>query len=307
MPREIEVKSVLNKTRKRDNWFLDDYTLNLYSSCSFNCLYCYIRGSKYGTNLENSLSVKTNAIEVLDKQLFNRAKKNQYGIIVLSSATDPYLQIEKQYELTREALRIILKHRFPVHIVTKSELVERDFDLLHQIDKQAILPNDLKNNFSRGTIISFSFSTLDDHVAKIFEKGATKPSIRLEILTKTIRRGFYSGVSLMPLLPFISDTGEHLNLLFSTFKKSNVNYILPATLTLFGNGSADSKTLVLDAIREHYPALEEKYSSYFKNGYEMPKYYKDAFAKKMKELFGEFEISNRIVNVSPDVLPNKEY
>ncbi len=104
MPKEIEVKSVLNKTKKRDDWFLCDYTLNLYSSCSFNCLYCYIRGSKYGTNLEERLSVKTNAIEVLDRQLYNRAKKNQYGIIVLSSATYPYLQIEKKSELTRSAL-----------------------------------------------------------------------------------------------------------------------------------------------------------------------------------------------------------
>ena len=107
MPREIEVKSVLNKTKRRDPWFLDDYTINLYSSCSFNCLYCYIRGSKYGSNLEESLSVKTNAIEILDRQLFNRAKKEQYGIIVLSSATDPYLQVEKEYQLTRSALELI--------------------------------------------------------------------------------------------------------------------------------------------------------------------------------------------------------
>ena len=71
------------------------YNVNLYSSCSFNCLYCYIRGSKYGNNLENSLTVKTNAIELLDKQLTSRAKKNQYGVIVLSSATDPYINLEK--------------------------------------------------------------------------------------------------------------------------------------------------------------------------------------------------------------------
>ncbi|MEO7992278.1 MAG: radical SAM protein [Chryseolinea sp.] len=295
MPQEIEVRSVLNKTKKRDEWFLDDYTLNLYSSCSFNCLYCYIRGSKYGTNLESSLSVKVNAIEILDKQLFNRAKKNQYGFIVLSSATDPYLQIEKQYELTRAALKVILKHQFAVHIITKSDLVERDLDLLHQIDRCAILPNDLKLSLGRGTIISFSFSTLDDGIAKIFERGATKPSIRLKTLSKTIQDGFYSGVSLMPLLPFISDTREHLDVLFSAFKKSNVKYILPATLTLFGNGSADSKTLVLNAIREHFPELEERYLRYFDNGYEMPEYYKKAFAKKMKELSERFGISNRIV------------
>ncbi len=295
MSREIEVKSVLNKTKKRDDWFLDDYTLNLYSSCSFNCLYCYIRGSKYGTNLEESLSVKTNSIEILDRQLFNRAKKNQYGIIVLSSATDPYLQVEKKYKLTREALKIIHKHKFPVHIITKSDLIERDFDVLHQINKSAILPTDLKSRLNnRGVIVSFSFSTLDDKVAKIFEKGATKPTKRLKTVIKTKEEGFHTGISLMPLLPFISDTTEHLDLLFSTFKTSKVNYVLPATITLFGNGSADSKTLVLNAIRKHFPELENKYLNYFKNGSQMPTYYKKAFTNKMKELSIEYDIKNRI-------------
>jgi len=211
MPKEIEVRSVLNKTRKRDDWFLDDYTLNLYSSCSFNCLYCYIRGSKYGANLEDSLSVKVNAIEVLDRQLFNRAKKNQYGFIVLSSATDPYQKVEEKYQLTREALKIILKHRFPVHIITKSDRIERDFDLLHQIDQHAIIPHDLRSVVNNGAIITFSFSTLNQHVAHIFERGATKPSDRLEALAKAIHEKFCTGISLMPLLPFISDTTVHFN------------------------------------------------------------------------------------------------
>ena len=295
MPKEIEVTAVLNKTRKRDSWFLDDYTLNLYSSCSFNCLYCYIRGSKYGINLEDSLSVKTNAIEILDRQLFNRAKKGQYGIIVLSSATDPYLKIEEEYKLTRQALMIIAKYKFPVHIITKSDLIERDFDLLDVIDKTAILPNDLQERLkNRGTIISFSFSTLHDEVAKIFEKGATKPSKRIEALKKTVAANFHTGISLMPLLPFISDTTAHLNLLFSTFKSCRVNYILPATITLFGNGRSDSKTLMLNAIKKHYPELEHKYLNYFKDDTQMPDYYRKAFAKKMKELSEQYEISDKI-------------
>src|SRR5262245_29721814 len=107
MPQEILAKSLLNKTKRRDSWFLDDYTINPYSGCSFNCLYCYIRGSKYGTHMEEKLSIKTNAIELLEKQLRSRAKKGQYGFIVLSSATDPYLQFEKEYLLTRRILEVI--------------------------------------------------------------------------------------------------------------------------------------------------------------------------------------------------------
>ena len=262
MPKEIEVKSILNKSKKRDSWFLDDYTLNLYSSCSFNCLYCYIRGSKYGSNLETSLSAKINGIEILDKQLALRAKKGQYGFIVLSSATDPYLQIEKQYELTRKALELILKYRFPVHIITKSHLVERDFDLLQEIDKAAILPSDL-SHLSRGCILSFSFSTIQDHVAKLMEPGATLPSERLKTIKKALDLKFLTGISLMPLLPYISDTTEQLDHSFTTFRKLGVHYVLPATLTLFGNQKADSKTLILNTIQKHFPELEKKYLKFF--------------------------------------------
>ena len=130
----VIVKSILNKTKQRDPWFLDDYTVNPYSGCSFNCLYCYIRGSKYGINMAEKLGVKRNAVDLLDRALALRARKKQYGIIVLSSATDPYLQFEQTELLTRQLLEIIVHYRFPVHIITKSDLVSRDFDLLKQID-----------------------------------------------------------------------------------------------------------------------------------------------------------------------------
>jgi DNA repair photolyase len=82
------VKSVLNKHKKRDDWFLDDYSVNAYEGCSCNCQYCYIRGSKYGENMEEGLVAKSNVLEVLEKQLQFRAKKNQYGIVCIGSGTD---------------------------------------------------------------------------------------------------------------------------------------------------------------------------------------------------------------------------
>ena len=149
--------------------------------------------------------------------------------------------------MTRRALELIARHRFPVHILTKSNLIERDFDLLHQINRDAILPEDLKEKMPGGVMISFSFSTLDDRVGKIFEPGAPLPGKRLEIVKRTKEEGFLTGVSMMPLLPFISDTTEHLEKLFSSFKDAGVDYVMPATITLFGNGKADSyKTLVVE-------------------------------------------------------------
>ena len=67
MVNEIQVKSILNKHKKRDDWFLGDYSVNPYSGCAFNCIYCYIRGSKYGDDMANAVSAKISALELLEK------------------------------------------------------------------------------------------------------------------------------------------------------------------------------------------------------------------------------------------------
>lgn len=179
-----EVKSILNKHKKRDSWFLDDYSINPYEGCGFNCTYCYIHGSKYGENLAEKIVIKKDAASILVKQLANRARKNEFGFIAVGSATDAYVQVEEEIRLTKELLEVILKHRFPVFISTKSELIKRDIDLLKQIDANAILPEDLKQNPGRGVVISFSFFTLDEKLAKQIEPGAPPPQKRLETLKK---------------------------------------------------------------------------------------------------------------------------
>lgn len=295
MTQRISAKSILNKTKRRDPWFLDDYTLNPYSSCSFNCLYCYTRGSKHGINMAEKLTIKDNAVELLDRQLTLRARKKEYGIIVLSSATDPYLHIEESEQLTRRLLEVILYHRFPVHILTKSDLVVRDYDLLKAIDKEAILPEDLRDKLQHNAILSFSFSTIDDAIAHIFEPGATAPSARLESIRTARQYGLHCGVSLMPLLPFISDTTAQLDLMFETFKSLDISYIFPATLTLHGHSASDSKPLVLRAIAKHYPELLSKYEGYFANDTQMPLYYRKAFSNKMKALCQEYQLPNTLL------------
>ena len=140
MLHQKQVRSVLNKHKKRDSWFLDDYSVNPYEGCSCNCLYCYVRGSKYGENMDEGLAVKTNALEILDKQLAARAKKQQYGFVAVGSATDAYLRHEEGFKLARGMLELLLKYRFPVFISTKCELITRDIDLLREINRAAILP-----------------------------------------------------------------------------------------------------------------------------------------------------------------------
>lgn len=294
MPADIQVKTILNKTKRRDPWFLDEYTINPYSGCSFNCLFCYIRGSKYGEHMEERVSVKANALEVLEKQLATRARKGQYRIIVLSSATDPYLHFEKEQQLTRRILELILKYRFPLHVITRSSLVVRDIDLLTEIGRHAILPADLAETLTHKVFVTFSFSTVDDEVARIFEPGATPPTERLAAMRQVHDSGLASGVSMMPMLPYITDTTESLNRMFPAFRDAGAQYVFPATITLFGNGPADSRTLVLRAVSKHYPHLLEKYERFFVQGKGLPEYYRQAFARKAAEMGREYGLRNSL-------------
>ncbi len=279
---EIIVKSILNKHKKRDSWFLTDYSVNPYQGCEMNCLYCYIRGSKYG--VEMKVSVKKNAVEILDKQLTLRAKKQQYGIIALASATDPYMPVEKETELTRQFLEVILKHRFPVYIMTRSNLVFRDIDLLHRIDEEAILPDDLNNKRIRKVIIASSFCTLDNKIAQQFEANADPPMERMEMLGKLKQEGFFVGAHFLPLLPKLTDTEESLHTYVGTTKEYGLDYLLAGSLTLFGEKEADSKRLVLKIIERYYPELFNDYKKQFsRQDYVTQKYQKnfDGLVKKI--------------------------
>lgn len=295
MVNEIEVKSILNKHKKRDDWFLDDYSLNPYEGCSFNCIYCYIRGSKYGENMAESLSVKVNAPELLERQLSRRAKKREYGIIALSSSTEPYMPIEEKLNLTRRLLEIILKYKFPVEVVTKSELVLRDLDLLKKIDENANLPADLKPKLKHGTIISFSISTLDEKLAKLIEPGAPAPAKRMEIMNKCKEEGFFTGACFIPVLPFLSDSDEQLEETIKTVKEYGGDFIFVGALTLFGKGSADCKTLYYNFLKKHYPELLPNYENLYRNFLAPSKEYQKKLEEKSKSLCKKYGIKNGII------------
>lgn len=289
-----EVTSILNKHKKRDSWFLDDYSINPYEGCGFNCTYCYVHGSKYGENLDEKIVIKKDAAQILDRQLANRAKKNEYGFIAVGSATDAYMQVEEDHGLTRELLQIILKHRFPVFISTKSDLIVRDFDMLNQIDRNAILPEDLKQDPGRGVIISFSFSTLDENLAKQIEPGAPSPKRRLETLKACSENGFLCGVNALPLLPFISDTDEELEKMIAAAKQYGANYILAGGLTLFGQDERDSRQLYFKFLRTAYPELLEKYEKMYGSVYYPSWQYQQELKKRSDTLCKKYQIKNRV-------------
>jgi len=284
-----EVKSILNKRKGKRGFFLEDYTLNPYMGCSFDCVYCYINGSKYA-NHTNSYIVKSNAYDLLYKQLKNKAIKNQRGILNIGSASDPYMDIEKELFLTRDILKIANRFKFPVHIITKSDLILRDIDILKKIQKSAILPNDIEDENLK-VIVTFSFSTVDDKIAKIFEKNAPSPSKRLKAIKKLKKEGFTTGVALMPLLPYLTDSPKSLENIFYTFKKYDVEYVLYGFLTLFGKGEEDSRSRYYNLLKKHYPEHLKNTKELFRKKEAPKNSYCRGLYKDIEKIAKEYDIS----------------
>jgi len=128
------------------------------------------------------------------KTVKNSIRRNERGFIILGSATDPYPTVEKDLKLTREILGIIKCFRFPLHLLTKSTMLTRDIDILKGINEVAILPSEFEDKLDCGVIISFSFSTLNEEIARILEPGAPSPIKRLETMKEFNDAGFKTGI-----------------------------------------------------------------------------------------------------------------
>ncbi len=132
---------------------------------------------------------------------------------------DPYQPAERVRGLTRGALEIVAACRFPVHVITKGDLVTRDADLLCEI-RDACGP--------RGAVVSFTITTPDDDLARKLEPGAAPSSARFAALEALASLGLWAGVTLMPVLPFIEDDEESIRRLVSRAAECGAKYVIPA-------------------------------------------------------------------------------
>jgi len=236
----IKCKSVLTKS----NLPKVDYCINPYVGCLHDCVYCYARFMKRFTNHSEKwgrfLDVKINAPKVLAKELARRPKQ---GIVLLGSVTDAYQPAEGKYQLTRKILEVLLKHDFPVSILTKSDLITRDIDLLKQFSNCEV---------------GLTITTLDEKVAKDFEPYSSTPQERLKALEVLHDNGITTYAFIGPILPGLTELESIFNIL-----KNKVDFVMAESLNLKCGNVDDIQNL----LREKYPELLGKYHKGFNKEY----------------------------------------
>ena len=168
-----DFKTALNKLKYPDSWFWCRYTINPYSGCAHSCIYCDARSQKYYLNqdFETEVIVKTNLDKILDKRI-----KNSHtllpDVIGLGGVCDAYQPVELEVENTLKVLKVIEKHKFPVNIATKSNLITRDVDILNRIA------------IDTWCTVGFSITTMNEELANFLEPHSSSPKERLEALNR---------------------------------------------------------------------------------------------------------------------------
>ncbi len=189
-------KKIISSNTSPDLGF--DQSINPYRGCEHGCFYCYARpshaymGLSPGLDFESKLFVKSNAAELLRKEL--SAPGYVPKTIILGANTDAYQPIERKYRITRQILEVLQEFNHPVGIVTKSALVLRDLDILQPMAEKGLAK------------VAISVTSLDNEISRKMEPRASSPRKRLQALEVLSKSGVPTCVMVAPIVPAINDT-----------------------------------------------------------------------------------------------------
>ena len=250
--------------------------MNLYRGCIHGCIYCDSRSKCYQMDHEfRDVEIKENALELLEMSL--RRKRNKC-MIGMGSMSDPYIPIEKEIQHTRKALEIVYKYGFGITLITKSDLIVRDLDLLTKINEKS------------KCVIQMTLTTYKDSLCKIIEPNVCTTHERIKVLHHLKECNIPAVVWLCPILPFINDTKENLIQILEACKKANVYGII-----CFGMGLTlreGNREYFYKQLDRSFPGLKEKYIKYYGNSYSVLSFRN----KELMHIFHSFCEKNGIVH-----------
>jgi DNA repair photolyase len=245
----IPAKSIISKTQNPNNWFGCDYNMNIYKGCCHGCIYCDSRSDCYKVENFDQVRAKENAIAIIEQEL---RTKRATGVIGTGAMSDPYNPFEAEQLLTRESLILTHKYGFGMHMMTKSSLITRDIDLYKNIKKAAPL------------CVNMTITTFNDELCSKLEPNVSVSSQRFHALNELALNGIYTGILLMPILPYINDTEQNISDIVVTAHDCGVKSIYPAFGVTLRQNQREYYYNKLDKL---FPRLRHKYTTSFGEEY----------------------------------------
>ena len=217
--------------------------MNLYRGCLHGCIYCDSRSECYCMDHDfEDVEVKANALELLENNL---KRKRSKCMLATGSMSDPYIPLENELKHVRKALELAYKYGFGFTLITKSNRVLRDLDLLTAI-----------NNKTK-CVVQMTLTTCDENLCKKIEPNVSTTKERVAMLKKLHEAGIPTVVWLCPILPFINDTKENI--------KGILDYCIEAKvygIICFGMGVTlrkGNREYFYQQLDHLFPGMKEKY------------------------------------------------
>ena len=239
--------------------------MNLYRGCQHGCIYCDSRSRCYHIDHRfEDVAVKANGVELLELAL---KRKRRPCMIGTGSMSDPYTPVEAQQRLTRRALEVIERYGCGVSILTKSDMILRDLDILRRIHGKS------------KAVVQMTLTTMDEGLCKLIEPGVCTTTRRIEVLKEFQKAGIPTVVWLCPILPWLNDTEENIRGIVESCAAAGVKGIV-----CFGMGLT-----LREGSREHYytqldrkfPGLKERTIRTYGSAYEL----RSAHDRELSALF----------------------
>ena len=225
--------------------------MNLYRGCTHGCIYCDSRSRCY--HMEHAfedIEVKENAVDLLENALRRKRKKCMIGT---GSMTDPYIPLEMETGHLRKALHLILQYGFGFTVITKSDRILRDLDLLQKI------------NETTKCVVQMTVTTADEELCRKIEPNVSSTRERFEALKRLRDAGIPTVVWMTPILPFINDTKENISRILDMCGEANVYGVI-----CFGMGLTlreGNREYFYEQLDRLFPRLKERYIRVFGNQY----------------------------------------
>jgi DNA repair photolyase len=266
---EVAAKSVLNKVPAGSRMPFE-WTINPYRGCSHACVYCFARKSHTyldfdaGLDFDSQVVVKINAVEVLRKEL----AKPSWGHhqVALGTNTDPYQRAEGRYRLMPGIIGALADSGTPLSILTKGTLLARDIPLLKHAAAQVPVG------------IGISLAMTDEKLSEAIEPGTPGPRARLKLVMRLREAGLPCGVMAMPILPWLSDSDEALDHLFSSLAQAGATGVTAGALYL----KPGTREWFMKWIAAHHPELAGKYGRLYASGSYASKEYRTWLAGRVR-------------------------
>ena len=227
--------------------------MNLYRGCGHDCVYCDGRAESYHVDgdFAGDAVYKENAVDILTRELDPRRRRKEFRpgyLFIGGGVSDSWQPAEEKLRLTRRVLELLKYFPYPLLVLTKSDLVLRDFDLLTALAAE------------HRVTVAVSLSTVNEGLASLLEPGASPPAARLEVIRRARASGLGAGVMMMPVVPMLSDTPVELLNTYTAALEAGAEFVCSGPMTL---KPGRQKEYFFQKTADQFPDLRAAYQTVY--------------------------------------------